>query len=181
MPENSKMLHEKIQQVFATLIDLNDIFDEDKIESVQEFTCRMYGMNNCQSVNTGRFIMFNKIYAAKENNEKFIKKIKGLDSTHILPCWKSLKQKMLRTIFVNYMWLNATEFDCLKFSAENNGWLFLDGFLKPTWFLGSSTPIQVENVLCNSANKSSDDEEHSDCDGDSDNCDYESNEESDFD
>lgn len=79
------------------------------------------------------------------------------------------------------MWLTATEFDCVKFSAENNGWLLLDSLLKPTWFLGSSNPTQVKNVLCNSANKSSDDEENSDCDDDSDNCDYESSEESDFD
>ena len=67
------------------------------------------------------------------NNAKFLK--------------KSLKQKMLRTIFVNSMWLNATEPDCIKFSAENNGWLLLDGFLKPTWFLGDSTPTQVECAM----------------------------------
>jgi len=146
-PFNIFVKHPKIQQVFATLTNANDIFDEDKIEVVQEFTCRMYGIADCQSVNAGRFIMFNKMYATKKKNEKFIKKIKGFDSTHILPCWKSLKQKMLRTIFVNSMWLSATESDCIKFRAENNGWVLLNGFLKPTWFLGNSTPMQVENVF----------------------------------
>lgn len=102
------------------------------------------------------------MYASKQNNEKFMKIMKGFDSTHIPPCWKSLKQKLVRTIFVNPMWLNATEPNCIKFSAENNGWLLLDGFLKPTWFLGDSTPTQVESVLCDSTNKSSDNVDDSD-------------------
>ncbi|CAG4953971.1 unnamed protein product [Parnassius apollo] len=106
------------------------------------------------------------MYASKQNNEKFMKRMKGFDSTHIPPCWKSLKQKLLRTIFVNSMWLNATEPNCIKFNAENNGWLLLDGVLKPTWFLGDSTPTQVESVLCDSTNKSSDNDDDSDISND---------------
>lgn len=79
------------------------------------------------------------------------------------------------------MWLNATEPDCVKFSAENNGWI-LDGFLKPTWFVGDSTPTQVESVLCNSTQNHTDNEDDSDiCDDESDSCDEsESSEESNF-
>lgn len=66
-----------------------------------------------------------------------MKKIKGL--THILPFWKFLKQKLLQTIFVNWMWLNATA--------------ILDGFLKPAWFFRDSMLMQViESVLYNSMN-----------------------------
>jgi len=43
-PFNIFVKHPKIQQVFATLTNANDIFDEDKIEVVQEFTCCMYGI-----------------------------------------------------------------------------------------------------------------------------------------
>jgi hypothetical protein len=120
----------KIQQAFRSLTNPNDIFDEKKIEVVHEFTCLMYGIKNCQSVNVARFLMFSKMYATTRNNEKFMKNIKDFDSTHIPPCWKSFKQKLLRTIFVNSMWQNATEPDCIKFSAENCDWI-LDGFLKP--------------------------------------------------
>ncbi|GBP29533.1 hypothetical protein EVAR_93330_1 [Eumeta japonica] len=137
--------------------------DDDKIETVQEFTCLMYGIPKCQSVNEGRFIMFNKMYGSKNTNEKFIKNIKGFDSTHILPCWESLKQKILRTIYVNSMWLNATEPNCIQFSAENNGWLIFDGSLKPTWFLGNATPLEVENIILgDSQDDSADNEEDSD-------------------
>lgn len=120
------------------------------------------------------------MYASKQNNEKFMKRIKGFDSTHIPPCWKSLKQKLLRTIFVNSMWLNATEPNCIQFSAENNGWLLLNGLLKPTWFLGDSTPTQVESVVCDSANKSSNNDDNSNnCSDESDSSDDSINESSD--
>lgn len=155
--------HEKFQKVFASLINPYDITDDDKIDTVQEFTCLMYGIPKCRSVNEGRFIMFNKMYGSKNKNEKFIKNIKGFDSTHILPCWESLKQKILRTIYVNSMWLNATEPNCIQFSAENNGWVILDGSLKPTWFLGNATPLEVENIILDeSQDDSADNEEDSD-------------------
>lgn len=174
------MKHPQIQKVFASLTNPNDIFEETKIDAVQEFTCLMYGLPKCQSINAARFLLFNKMYASKQKNEKFMKRIKGFDSTHIPPCWKSLKQKLLRTIFVNSMWLNATEPNCIKFSAENNGWLVLDGFLKPTWFLGDSTPTQVASVLCDSANKSSNNDDGSNiCSDESDNSDDSLNESSD--
>ncbi|KAK9870045.1 hypothetical protein WA026_006140 [Henosepilachna vigintioctopunctata] len=82
------------------------------------------------------------------------------------------------------MWLNATESDCIKFSAQNNGWLLLDGFLRPTWFQGDSTPAQVESVLCDSVNKSSNNDDDSDiCSDESDSSDNsisESSDDSDF-
>lgn len=81
------------------------------------------------------------------------------------------------------MWVNATESDCIKFNPENNGWLLLDGFLKPTWFLGDSTPTQVKSVLCASLNKSSDNENSDISSDESDSCDdsvAESSDDSDF-
>lgn len=155
----------KIQQAFTSLTNPNDIFDEKKIEVVHEFTCLMYGIKNCQCVNVATFLLFNKMYATTRNNERFMKNIKGFDSTHIPPCWKSFKQKLLRTIFVNSMWQNAT--DCIKFSAENCDWI-LDGFLKPTWFVGDLTPMQVQDVLCDPINECSEN-----ADDGSDICSYE--------
>ncbi|GBP74619.1 hypothetical protein EVAR_98486_1 [Eumeta japonica] len=50
-----------------------------------------------------------------------------------------------------------------EFSAENNGWLIFDGSLKPTWFLGNATPLEVENIILgDSQDDSADNEEDSD-------------------
>lgn len=157
------MKHKKIQETFASLLYPHDIFEDDKMKTVQEFTCLMYGIPGCQSVNEARFILFNKMYGSKTRHEKFMKSLKGFDSTHILPCWKSLKQKILRTCYVNSMWLSATEPNCIKFNAVNNGWVLKDGHLKPTWFVGDATPVEVENVIQrNFQDKSADNEEDSD-------------------
>ena len=74
------------------------------------------------------------------------------------------------------MWLNAIEPNCIKFSAENNGWLILDGFLKPTLFVGDATPVEIESVILhNSQDESADKEDKIDSSNDS-----ESSEESNF-
>lgn len=99
--------------------------------AVQEFTAKMYGANHCQSVNDARIRIFMKKYGAKEDNEQFLKKLKNFDSNFIPPCWISLLQKILRTIYVNSMWLNATDPTCAKLNPESYGWHF-DGFLKAT-------------------------------------------------
>ncbi|GBP24271.1 hypothetical protein EVAR_80124_1 [Eumeta japonica] len=57
----------------------------------------------------------------------------------------------------------AAFFNKGKFSAENNGWLIFDGSLKPTWFLGNATPLEVENIILgDSQDDSADNEEDSD-------------------
>ena len=87
-----------------------------------------------------------KNYSAKEDGENFLKKIKGFDSNSIPPCWISLLQKILRTIFVNSMWLHATDPICMKLLPENCGW-FLDEFLKPVGFIGDHTPLKIEDIV----------------------------------
>lgn len=44
------------------------------------------------------------------------------------------------------MWLNATDPCCIKLRPEDCGW-FMDGHLKPTWFVGDPTPLQVDDIL----------------------------------
>ena len=69
------------------------------------------------------------------------------------------------------MWLNATEPDCIKFSAENNGWI-LDDFLKQTGFLGDSKPTQVESSINNRTDNEDDSDiyfdDKSECNDDTD-------------
>ncbi|KAJ8721887.1 hypothetical protein PYW08_004289 [Mythimna loreyi] len=138
--------NEKYQTVFASLIDPADIFIDEKMKVVQEFTASMYGIKNCTSVNDARHRIFMKTYAAKEDGENFFKKIKGFDSNSIPPCWISLLQKILRTIFVNSMWLHATDPICMKLQPENCGWFF-DEFLKPVGFIGDHSPLKIQDIV----------------------------------
>ena len=152
--------NEKYQTVFASLTDAADIFIEDKMKIVQEFTACMYGIKNCTNVNDARYCIFMKNYSAKEDNEQFLKKIKGFDSNSIPPCWISLTQKVLRTIFVNSMWLNATDPICIKLEPESCGW-YLDEYLKPRGFIGDHTPLRIDDIV-ERAETESDDEEGAD-------------------
>ncbi|XP_050563640.1 uncharacterized protein LOC126913014 [Spodoptera frugiperda] len=86
------------------------------------YTVAMYGIKHCTKVNQARYQVFLKNFSAKEDSEKFLKKVKSFDSNTIPPCWESLKQKILRTIFVNSMWLNATDSNCINLRPENYGW-----------------------------------------------------------
>lgn len=144
--------NEKYQTIFASLTDEADIFINEKINAVQEFTAKMYVVNHCQSVNDARIRIFMKKYGAKEDSEQFLKKIKSFDSNFIPPCWISLLQKILRTIYVNSMWLNATDSTCAKPNPENYGWHF-DDFLKPTGFIGDQTPLKIQDIVEMEANE----------------------------
>nr|CAH7712903.1 unnamed protein product [Callosobruchus chinensis] len=37
-----------------------------------------------------------------------MKNVKKFESSQLPPCWRSLQQKILRTIYVTSMWQNAT-------------------------------------------------------------------------
>lgn len=149
--------NERYQTVFASLTDAADIFIDKKMNTVQEFTASMYGIKNCTKVNDARYRFFLKNYSAKEDSEQFLKKIKGFDSNTIPPCWISLIQKILRTIFVNSMWLNATDPVCMKLQPENCGW-FLDKYLKPVGFIGDQTPLRIEDIVETTGTESDDEE-----------------------
>lgn len=79
-------------------------------------------------------------------NDVFLKKVKGFDSSLIPPCFRSLEQKVLRTIFVTSMWQNATLPECSILSAEEYGWEMGDT-LKPRWYRGQPTPLLVDDIL----------------------------------
>lgn len=85
--------------------------------------------------------------SATKDTEKFIKNVTNFDSKMIPPCWRSLKQKMLRTIFVNSIWTNATDPCCVKLNPEDCGWILIENTLKPIWFIGDPTPMTVEDIL----------------------------------
>lgn len=148
--------NEKYQIIFASLTDEADIFIEEKMGVIQEFTNTIYGIKNCTKVNDARYRIFLKNYSAKEDSEQFLKKIRCFDSNTIPPCWISLQQKILRTIYINSMWIHATEPNCVKLQPENCGW-FLDVYLKPMGFVGDQTPLKIEDIV-HISEKENDDE-----------------------
>ena len=116
------------------------------MEILQEYTCKIYGIS-CNNVNDARLLMFQNRFTSTSVAEYFMKNVKRFDSTQLPPCWKSLKQKVLRTIYVNSMWQNATEANCINFSPEQCGWTVNDNKIKPLWFEGDPTPLLVEDIV----------------------------------
>ncbi|KAF2883530.1 hypothetical protein ILUMI_22646 [Ignelater luminosus] len=57
-----------------------------------------------------------------------------------------VEEKLKRTIYVNSMWLNAVQPDCVKLQPENYGWFF-DGYLKPIGFVGDQTPLRIDDIV----------------------------------
>lgn len=55
------------------------------------------------------------------------------------------------------MWLNATDSVCTKLNPENYGW-HLDGFLKPTGFIGDQTPLKIQDIIEMEVNEKDDNE-----------------------
>lgn len=51
------------QEIFASLADPIDLFVDEKIERVQEFTALLYGIENCYNINNARYQLFQKTYA----------------------------------------------------------------------------------------------------------------------
>lgn len=123
-------------ELFSNLNSPDDILNVQKVEILQKFTAELYGFKNCKNINTVPLDIFHKLYTKKQGSSNFFTKIKNFDPSLIPPCFKSLKQKILRSIFVTSMWQNATEKNCIKMNAENCGWKIVNGNLEPFWFEG---------------------------------------------
>lgn len=136
----------QVQHVFACLNKIEQIDNMKNMEILQEFTSKFYGIN-CKSVNDARLLIFQSRFSSTSVAEYFVKKVKSFDSTLIPPCWRSLKQKILRTIYVTSMWQNATEVNCVKLLPEQCGWIVDDDKIEPLWFEGEPTPLLVEDIV----------------------------------
>ena len=74
--------------------------------------------------------------------------MKCITSIKIPHCWKTLSQKILRTVFVNKMWQNATEPMCILYEPTECGWqLNSENKLEPLWYKGPAAPLKVEEIL----------------------------------
>uniref|UniRef100_A0A1Y1M5W5 Uncharacterized protein n=1 Tax=Photinus pyralis TaxID=7054 RepID=A0A1Y1M5W5_PHOPY len=108
----------------------------------------MYSVKKCNTVDTARSNISHKIFSTRKDSEKLVKKIRGFDSCTIPPCFKLLKQKILRTIFVIAMMKNAAEKQCITLDPPKCGWEMKD-ILEPFWFEDDATPLSVDDILKN--------------------------------
>ncbi|XP_072754742.1 uncharacterized protein [Anoplolepis gracilipes] len=149
-----------VQNVFQYLNNPININNKAKMKILQEFTCLLYGISHCCDVNMARLIIFQKKYATKSNTDQLISDIKSFDSSLIPPCWKSLKQKILRTIYVTSMWQYATDKNCVILDIEQCGWICNDKMIKLRWFEGDPTPLTVDGILIDDNDDDDDDDEN---------------------
>lgn len=151
--------NEKYQHVFQHLTDPDDIYNQDKTDTLQKFTNELYKVNN-NSVNKARFELFLKFFASTSNDNAFYKGMINFNSSNIPPCWKSLSQKILRTIFINAMWQNATEQSCILYDPTTCGWQLSErNKLEPLWYIGQAAPLTVEEIVKNYQNEEENEEE----------------------
>ena len=139
--------HPKYQKLFSDLNNPTCVENDEMMKILQEFTNTMYGLKNCTSVNNARFILFEKFFSSDSEGELFMKNVKQFDSNIIPPCWKSLKEKILRTTYVTNMWQNATDPVCTKYKLQDCGWLVNSNEVEPLWFEGDPTPLNIEDII----------------------------------
>lgn len=174
--------NQQVQQVFANLNNIEEIDNFRSMEILQEYTCRLYGIK-CKNVNDARLLIFQNQFTSTSIAEYFMKNVNRFDSTQLPPCWKSLKQKIFRTIYVTSMWQNATEANCVNFLPEQCGWTVNDNKIEPLWFEGDPTPLLVEDIVMVELDEveyneiDHDDDDHNDNDDDN----YNNNDDDDHD
>lgn len=61
----------KIQEVFATQLNLQDVDNFEKMEVIQDFPSTFYNIKNCKSVNLTRWLIFQKLFASTSVAELF--------------------------------------------------------------------------------------------------------------
>ncbi|XP_063379234.1 uncharacterized protein LOC134666051 [Cydia fagiglandana] len=155
-PFNLLKKDKHFQNAFENLNEQFNLSDKQTTNAIEEFTVSMYGIKHCQSVNSARLLLFQKSFATSHNTKHFLNKVKTYNSNTIPPCWKTIKQKILRTTYIASMWLNATQKHCVKLSATEYGWTLNNGQYEPLWFDGEPTPLHVDDIVINSEDEGSD-------------------------
>lgn len=140
--------NKKYQTVFISLTNEADVFNYEKTDGIQEFTAKFYGMNNCYRVNDARNRIFLQNYAAKEDNEHFLKNYKVLTLITYrhagYPYNKTFEEPFL-LILCGLMQLSLHASNSSLKTAV--GIWMKEYYLKPTGFFGDQMPMTIQDSI----------------------------------
>ena len=113
----------------------SEVIDKDVTATNEGYVCTLYGLRNFNDVNEARLHFFRKMYAPQKTSYPF-HKIKSSDSCCLPPCHKVLHQKLLRTIYLSFLWKNASEANPVDFEPIGHGWKMENCKLVMKWYEG---------------------------------------------
>lgn len=129
------------RSVFRKIGNENSVTETDT-KIVEAFVCELYGKKAFKAVNEARFAIFREKYAPTNEGEP-LEKLKGADPSSLPPSQMSLKQKILRTNYVAYLWKHANCSNPALQSPNENGWKFHNGKYIINWFEGEQIPKDI--------------------------------------
>ena len=128
---------------------------------IEEFTCRIYGQNKENEVNSVRFMKINEICGSKKNQAS----VKNFDMSSLPPCRRTLETHIKRVNYQVGIWKRSHVANPEIPDPEDHGWIKINEILQPQWFEGSDIPEKLEEL--ESGDLSEDDDSDSDIDYDS--------------
>ena len=131
--------------------------NEETLEVIESYVCRMYGKTKLNKINDVRVQEFLGKYRPKNDNER-LSCVKKLDGTMLPPCQKVLAQKLRRVEMISKRWTSSTSRHTSFEVPEESGWILQDDTSYGiNWYDGESSP-SLDMVCDNYNGYSSEDE-----------------------
>ena len=136
------------QEAFASLSEGLPEVNEEVIDEIKRFLCKVYGKKKVTSINEVRLQVFASKYKQKKNGTKSITDVKSMDGSAMPPCYRVLLEKIKRTAFVASRWYSSTMPIEPAASPADHGWVFGDdGKYRIKWFDGETAPRSLDIIL----------------------------------
>ena len=171
---------EELQELFCSY-GSGDSQVEHLNQATEKLVCAMYGKPKMEKLSDVRYSLFKQKYSPSkfEKEHNLLAKLKGAESSWLLPPLAALLQKVKCTNYVSAYWKAAHTQDPLSsFGADplECGWKLEEGQYKIVWFEGEQLPPSIaQNIIALSTEVEEEAEEanisryDSDSDSDSDN------------
>ena len=133
-------------------------------DTLEEFTCMMYGQRQHKHVNDALTAHFDKKCKPSRTGKPFAS-IKSVDPTTFMPCLRVLYEHIKRAWYIAHLYKTASEkYPAASFTPIDFGWKLTDSkdFLCINWFEGDQVPQefdQIEGCYCDDDDDNDDDEE----------------------
>ena len=133
------------KHVFARVGETWEV-DEDLLDSVEEFTCALYGKQKVKNVNELRYLLLQTKYGKDDGT---LDKSTSFDLSGLPPCRDVLREHLKRVNFQVAIWKRAhIAKPDIPDPASGHGWTHGDkGGLVPKWTSGVIMPPLLADVL----------------------------------